>query len=50
MAQKHARKINRRHGQISPSPDKEERSGTDFQTVDIDGLESDQIRSLGVKA
>jgi len=28
-------------------PKKEERSGPDFQTVDIDSLESDQIRSVG---
>ena len=47
LAQKYARKIIRRHGQISPSPEKEERSGPDFQTVDIDSLESDQIRSVG---
>ena len=47
LAQKYARKIIRRHGRISPSPEKEERSGTDFQTVDIDSLESDQIRSVG---
>jgi hypothetical protein len=47
LAQKYARKIIGRHGRISPAPEKEERSGTDFQTVDIDGLESDQIRSVG---
>ena len=47
LAQKYARQIIRRHGQISPSSENEVKSGTDFQTVDIGSLESDQVRSVG---
>lgn len=46
-AQKYARQIIGRHGQISPEPEKEERKEADFQTVDIGTLESDQVRSVG---
>jgi len=47
LAQKYARQIIRRHGHISPSSEKEAKSGTDFQTVDIGSLESEQVRSVG---
>lgn len=47
LAQKYARQIIRRHGQYSPAPALQEQAESDFQTVDISSLESDQIRSVG---
>jgi len=44
-AQRYARKIVRRHGQ-TPVP-VEEQDKPDFQTVDVNSLESEQIRSVG---
>ena len=46
LAQRYARKIIRRHGQRSSVPT-EEQSKPDFQTVDVNSLESEQIRSVG---
>lgn len=45
-ARRHARQIVRRHGQRSPVPVAEQDT-PDFQTVDLNSLESEQIRSVG---
>jgi len=46
LAKRYARKIISRHGQKTPIPT-EEQSRPDFQTIDINSLESEQIRSVG---
>jgi hypothetical protein len=46
LARYYARKIIRRHGQRCSTP-VEEQSKPDFQMVDINSLESEQIRSVG---
>lgn len=46
LARCYARKIIRRHGQREPVP-VEDQVKPDFQTVDINSLESEQIRSVG---
>ena len=45
-ARRHAQQIIRRHGQRSPVP-VEEQDQPDYQTVDLNSLESEQIRSVG---
>lgn len=45
-AQRYAKKIICRHGQRTPVPD-EEQNKPDFQTVDVNSLENEQIRSVG---
>ena len=45
-AQKYAKRIICRHGQRTPVSD-EEQNKPDFQTVDINSLENEQIRSVG---
>lgn len=45
-AQRFARKIIRRHGQRTPVP-VHELNEPDFQTVDVNSLENEQIRSVG---
>jgi transposase len=46
LARRYARKIIRRHGQRSPVVI-EEQNKPDFQTVDVNSLENEQIRSVG---
>ncbi|MFO7554474.1 MAG: IS1634 family transposase [Desulfobacterales bacterium] len=46
VARRLARQIIRRHGQRSPVP-VDEQDKPDYQTVDINSLESEQIRSVG---
>ncbi len=46
LAKRYARKIIRRHGQRSPVTI-EEQSKADYQTVDVNSLENEQIRSVG---
>ncbi len=46
FAQMYAHKIIRRHGQKEPAP-AEENGKPDFQTVDINSLDHEQIRSVG---
>lgn len=46
LARRYAKKIINRHGQAEPEAC-EERSAFDFQTVDINSLESEHIRSVG---
>ena len=46
LAQRYARKIIRRHGQRSPVA-VEDQSKPDYQTVDVNSLENEQIRSVG---
>jgi hypothetical protein len=45
-AQRYAKKIIRRHGQRTPVP-AHEQNKADFQTVDVNSLENEQIRSVG---
>ena len=45
-ARRHARQIIRRHGQRSPVP-VEEQDKPDYQSVDLNSLENEQIRSVG---
>lgn len=45
-AQRYAKKIIRRHGQSTPVP-AHEQNKADFQTVDVNSLENEQIRSTG---
>jgi hypothetical protein len=45
-AQRCAKKIIRRHGQRTPVPEHEQNKA-DFQTVDVNSLENEQIRSVG---
>jgi transposase len=46
LAQRYARRIIRRHGQRSPVAVKDQ-SNLDYQTVDVNSLENEQIRSVG---
>lgn len=46
LAKRYARKIIRRHGQRSPVA-LEDQSKADYQTVDVNSLENEQIRSVG---
>ena len=46
LAKRYAQKIIRRHGQRSPVA-MEDQSKADYQTVDVNSLESEQIRSVG---
>jgi transposase len=46
LAQRYARRIIRRHGQRSPAAI-EDQSKPDYQTVDVNSLENEQIRSVG---
>lgn len=46
LAQRYARTIIRRHGQRSPVAVKDQ-SEPDFQTVDVNSMENEQIRSVG---
>ena len=46
LAKRYARKIIRRHGQSRPQP-VEDQSQPDLQTVDINSLDNEQIRSVG---
>ncbi len=48
-AQKYAKRIICRHGQRTPVSD-EEQNKPDFQTVDINTLENEQIRSVGAES
>jgi hypothetical protein len=49
LAQRLARKIIATHGQSQPAP-VEEQSNTDFQSVDVNSIENEQIRSVGAES
>jgi len=46
LARRYARKVIKRHGQVNLE-EYEEQSVADFQTVDINSMESEEIRSVG---